>query len=268
MTPLFDSHAHYFDARFASEECPEGVDALLGRLFREEGIAHIINVGTDIPSSLLAIEQAKGYPGMYVAAGIHPSDSRHYPDMDAELAKLKALLTQRNTKIVALGEIGLDYHYPDTDEKQQAAYFDSQLALARELGLPVIIHDREAHGDSFDAVCRYPDVRGVFHSYSGSEEMARDLIRRGYYISFSGTITFKNARKIAAVAKNMPRDRVLIETDCPYLAPHPFRGSLNHSGLLHHTAAMLAELWELPVDEVARITSQNAKQLFFKGEEL
>ena len=267
MTPLFDSHAHYFDARFASEECPEGVDALLGRIFREEGISHILNVGTDIPSSLLAVEQAKKYPGMYVAAGIHPSDSRHYPDMDAELAKLKALLTQKDTKIVALGEIGLDYHYPDTDEKQQAAYLDSQLSLARKLDLPVVIHDREAHGDCFDAVCRYPDARGVFHSYSGSEEMARDLIRRGWYISFSGTITFKNARKIAAVAKNMPHERVLIETDCPYLAPHPFRGQMNHSGLLHHTAAMLAELWELPLDEVARITSENAKHLFFKGEE-
>lgn len=266
MTPLFDSHAHYFDARFASEECPEGVDALLSRLFREEGISHILNVGTDVPSSLLAIAQARRYAGMYVAAGIHPSDSSRYPDMDAELEKLKELLTAKDNKIVALGEIGLDYHYPDTDKPRQAAYLAAQLDMAEELDLPVVIHDREAHGDSFDAVCRKPAVRGVFHSYSGSEEMARDLIRRGFYISFSGTITFKNATKIAAVAKKLPRDRVLIETDCPYLAPHPFRGHLNHSGLLRHTAEMLATLWELPVCEVAHITAENAKRLFFKGE--
>lgn len=267
MTPLFDSHAHYFDARFASEECEGGVDKLLSRLFSQGGISHILNVGTDVPSSLVAIEQAKRYDGMYVAAGIHPSDCRHYPDMDEELGKLQALLAQKDSKIVALGEIGLDYHYPDTDVKQQAEYFYAQLEMAKKLDLPVVIHDREAHGDSFDAVCRNPGVRGVFHSYSGSEEMAKDLIRRGFYISFSGTITFKNARKIAAVAKNMPRDRVLIETDSPYLAPHPFRGQLNHSGLLSHTAAMLAELWEVTPDEVALITSQNAKRLFFKGEE-
>ncbi|MBQ8175373.1 MAG: TatD family hydrolase [Clostridia bacterium] len=267
MTPLFDSHAHYFDARFASDdECPEGVDNLLDRLFSQEGISHILNVGTDIPSSRLAIEQAKRYPGMYVAAGIHPSDSVRYPEMETELVALRALLTEGNDKVVALGEIGLDYHYPDTNKEQQAAYFRAQLKMACELDLPVVIHDREAHGDCFDAVCENPAVRGVFHSYSGSEEMAKDLIRRGFYISFSGTITFKNATKIAAVAKNLPHDRVLIETDCPYLAPHPFRGHLNHSGLLRHTAEMLATLWGMSKDEVASVTAQNAKRLFFKGE--
>ena len=266
MMALFDSHAHYFDARFTSDECPEGAEALLTRLFAEGGISHIVNVGTDVPTSRLAVEQAKKHPGMYVAAGIHPSDSRYYPRMDEELSALYTLLLEKDNKIVALGEIGLDYHYPNTDKLRQAAYFHAQLEMARELDLPVVIHDREAHGDCFDAVCQTPTVRGVFHSYSGSEEMARELIRRGFYISFSGTITFKNATKIAAVAKNLPHEHVLIETDCPYLAPHPFRGHLNHSGLLHHTASMLACLWGVGEDEVAHITKENAKRLFFKGE--
>jgi TatD DNase family protein len=139
---------------------------------------------------------------------------------------------------------------------------DAQLALACAYHAPVIIHDREAHGDCFDAVCRYPALSGVFHSYSGSAEMAQDLIRRGFYISFSGTITFKNATKIAAVAAALPHDRVLIETDCPYLAPHPFRGQLNHSGLMKHTAEKLSELWGVAYDAAVAITAQNAKRLF------
>lgn len=260
---LFDSHAHYFDARFSSPECPEGADALLTRLFESGEVDTVINVGTDIPASLLAIAQAIRFPKMYVAAGIHPSDAMRYPDMDAELEKLEKILFNPQNKIVALGEIGLDYHYPDTDKTRQMAYFASQLALAKKLDLPVVIHDREAHGDCFDAVCAASGVRGVFHSYSGSEEMAKDLIRRGFYISFSGTITFKNATKIAAVAAAMPRDRVLIETDCPYLAPHPYRGQMNHSGLIRHTARKLGELWGVSGEEAAAITAENAARLFF-----
>lgn len=268
MATLFDSHAHYFDARFASDECPGGVERLLDALVAAGDLAGIVNVGTDIETSLAAIAQAKKYPLMYAAVGIHPSDAQRYPDMAAELAKLEALLqATREKKIVALGEIGLDYHYPETDKKMQAEYLDAQLSLAVKYRMPVIIHDREAHGDCFDAICRHPGVFGVFHSYSGSAEMAKELIRRDFYISFSGTITFKNATKIAAVAAALPHDRVLVETDCPYLAPHPFRGHLNHSGLMKHTAEKLAELWGVGNEEVAAITTKNAKRLFRLGEE-
>lgn len=263
MLPVFDSHAHYFDARFTSSECPAGGEALLRSLFGKGTVAGIVNVGTDIPSSLAAIAQAKQFPRMYVAAGIHPSDAQRYPRMQEELDRLEELLQgAKENKIVALGEIGLDYHYEETDRKKQAEYLDAQLALACRYQMPVIIHDREAHGDCFDALCRYPALTGVLHSYSGSEEMARDLIRRGFYVSFSGTITFKNATKIVAVAAAMPHDRVLIETDCPYLAPHPCRGQLNHSGLLLHTAQKLGALWGVTYDEVAAVTAENAKHLF------
>ena len=200
---------------------------------------------------------------MYVAAGIHPSDSRHYADMEGELQKLRHLLDTRLDKIVAIGEIGLDYHYPETDKESQAKWLHAQLSLAEEYDLPVVIHDREAHGDCFDAICAHPRVRGVFHSYSGSAEMAKDLIRRGFYISFSGTVTFKNAARVGAVAAELPRDRVLIETDCPYLAPHPHRGELNHSGLLVYTAARLGEIWGISTDEAAEITTENAQNFFF-----
>ena len=141
-------------------------------------------------------------------------------------------------------------------------YFEAQLTLARETAMPVLIHDREAHGDIHTTVLRYPGVTGVFHSYSGSYEMAKDLIRRGYYISFSGTVSFKNAAKVAEVARALPREFVLIETDAPYLTPHPYRGRLNHSGYLHYTAEALAALWEISVESVAAITAENAKRLF------
>lgn len=260
---LFDSHAHYFDDRFFGAECPEGADVLLSRLFAVGDLVGIVNVGTDIPSTLRALAQADKYPAMYVAAGIHPSDSRHYPDMEGELDKLRTLLSTRRDKIVALGEIGLDYHYPDTDREAQARWLDAQLTLAEEYDLPVVIHDRDAHGDCFDAVCAHPRVRGVFHSYSGSAEMAKDLVRRGFCISFSGTLTFKNAARVGAVAAELPRERVLIETDCPYLAPHPHRGQLNHSGMLVYTATRLAEIWGITPDEAAAITTANAQKFFF-----
>ena len=163
---------------------------------------------------------------------------------------------------MALGEIGLDYHYPDTNKAHQAQMLELQLVLAERLAMPVIIHDREAHGDCFDAVCRHPAVSGVFHSYSGSAEMARDLVRRGWYISFSGVVTFKNAPKVREAVAAVPLDRMLIETDAPYLAPHPHRGTRNHSGYLAHTAAAVAQVKGVEVDEVRRITKENAVRLF------
>ncbi len=260
---LFDSHAHYFDCRFFGDECPEGAASLLARLFTEE-LCGVINVGTDIGTTRAAIEQAKVFEHMYVAAGIHPTDAMQYVDRAGELLALECLLGDPQSKIVALGEIGLDYHYPDTDKERQRLWFDDQLSLAEAYGLPVVIHDREAHGDCLDVLRAHPRVWGVFHSFSGSIEMARELLRRDFYISFSGTVTFKNAAKVAAVAAAMPMDRTLIETDAPYLAPHPHRGELNHSGLLHFTATRIGELWGITPEEAAAITAENARKLFLR----
>ena len=259
---LFDSHAHYYDSRF--DEVEGGANALLDCLFDGE-VGGIVNVGTDLENAHTVIESAARFENMYAAVGIHPSDGQSYRDIPAAMAELRAILgdgeSRKKRKIVALGEIGLDYHYPDTDKAHQAAFFEAQLQLAEELDLPVIIHDREAHGDVFDAVCAHPDVRGVFHSYSGSAEMARDLVRRGWYISFSGVVTFKNAPKVREAVAAVPLDRILIETDCPYLAPVPYRGQMNHSGLMRYTAEAIAEVKGIKYDEVLRVTAENARKL-------
>ena len=266
---IFDTHAHYFDAKFESLGA-HYADGLL-REIMPDPITHIINVGTNCKNSKKAISQAREYEGMYAAVGIHPGDCHYLSDVEAALAELRELLgddeARRRNKIVALGEIGLDYHWQEYDgipmDKQKQAYFlERQLEMAEEMDLPVIIHDREAHGDCFETVLRYPRVRGVFHSYSGSAEMARELVRHGWYISFSGTLTFKNANRVREAALAVPRDRLLIETDAPYLAPHPMRGSLNHSGLMRYTVDALAQIWSCSPDEAAKITFENAKKLF------
>ncbi len=262
MSKLFDSHAHYYDGRFDTVE--GGADALLDCLFDGE-VGGIVNVGTDLENAHTVIESAARFEGMYAAVGIHPSDGQAYRDIPAAMAELKAILgdaeSRKRRKIVALGEIGLDYHYPDTDKPHQAAFFEAQLCLAEELDMPVIIHDREAHGDCFDAICRHPRVRGVFHSYSGSAEMARDLSRRGWYISFSGVVTFKNAPKVREAVQATPVDRILIETDAPYLAPVPYRGQMNHSGLMRYTAEAVAAIKGIKYDEILRVTTENTRAL-------
>ena len=269
MNFVFDSHAHYFDRRF-EQEYEGGANALLEAIYPSQ-VARIVNVGTDVSSSRRAIAQAAKYDGMYAAAGIHPGDCHFVADPEAELSSLRALVVdpekRREQKIVAIGEIGLDYHFESygeipMDKKKEQYFFEAQMELARELGLPVIIHDREAHGDCFETVLKYPEVKGVFHSYSGSAEMAKELTRRGWYISFSGTLTFKNAAQVRKAALAVPRDRLLIETDCPYLAPHPMRGKMNHSGLLSYVLETLGELWECTPEEAARQTFENANRLF------
>ncbi len=261
---LFDSHAHYFDRKYENEA--EGADVILSRDVFGIGIAGIINVGTNNTTSRLCIEQAKKYDKMYAAVGIHPEDVLVQSNIDRELADIYELIENVNVrlqnKIVAIGEIGLDYHYEGFDKKLQQKYFDAQLSMARELGMPVIIHDRDAHGDCFETVCRYKNIRGVFHSFSGSSEMARELVKHGWYISFSGVLTFKNARKTVEVAESIPLDRILIETDAPYLAPHPYRGKINHSGLMYLTADRLAEIKQVSAEEIAETTRNNVKELF------
>ena len=259
---LFDSHAHYFDSRFDGQ-----ADDLLEHGIFGKGVAGIVNVGTNPENALYCIEQAKHFSQMYVAVGIHPEDCKALTGtVDEEISRIRALLDtpekRKEHKIVALGEIGLDYYWQPYEKEKQALYFEKQLALAEELDLPVLIHDREAHGDCFEMVLRYPKVKGVFHSFSGSAEMAKELTRRGWYISFSGVLTFKNAKKVREVAETVPMEQMLIETDAPYLAPEPFRGKLNHSGLMAFTAQNLAEIRGVPYEKIVKQTAENAKRLF------
>ncbi len=269
MNFIFDTHAHYFDARFA-KEAEGGAEAILASLFGD-GLCGVINVATNPQNAAVCIAQAAAYPRMYAAVGIHPEDCHVISDAEEALYAIEALLDspekRKQNKIVALGEIGLDYHYENygeipMDPAKEAYFFDAQMQLAQKHDLPVIIHDREAHGDCFETVLRYPKVRGVFHSYSGSAEMVRELVRRGWYVSFSGTLTFRNANRVREAALAVPRDRLLIETDAPYLAPHPHRGKLNHSGYLRYSVATLAELWGCTPQEAAAQTCANAKALF------
>lgn len=262
---FFDSHAHYFDRRFETEG--ENADRILREEVFSKNVSCVINVATNADTAILCIEQAKRYDGMYVAVGLHPEDIAYCKrTIEDELEIIKKIIGDEKErvekKIVALGEIGLDYHYEGFDKLLQAKCFDAQMEMARELKLPVIIHDREAHGDSFETVLRHKEVRGVFHSYSGSAEMAAELIKRGWYISFSGVVTFKNASRVREVVASIPLDRILIETDCPYLAPHPYRGKLNHSGLLEYTAMAIAEIKGIDLEKIAEITTKNTKELF------
>ena len=259
---LFDSHAHYFDERFGEElEC--SVEQLLGELFAND-VKYIINVATNPKNAITAIDMARAFSGMYASVGLHPEDARYSEDVEADLRAIENIIVsgKGEGKIKAVGEIGFDYHYEGYDKERQRYCFEYQLDMAKRLGLPVIIHDRDAHGDVFETVLKYPDVKGVFHSYSGSAEMAKELQRRGWYISFSGVLTFKNAAKSKEVAKIVDEDKMLIETDCPYLAPHPYRGKLNHSGLMIYTAEALAEARGMSFEQVCAITENNAKRLF------
>ena len=261
---LFDTHAHYFDKRL--DEIG-GADKILREEVFDKGVGRVVNVGTNNENNLVCIAQAQKYDGMYAAVGLHPEDIRYCKgSLEDEIETLRNIIgdkaNRRAKKIVALGEIGLDYHYEGFDKDRQAKFFDAQMCLAEELDMPVIIHNREAHGDCFECVLRHPKVRGVFHSYSGSAEMAAELIRRGWYISFSGVVTFKNATRVREVVASVPTERLLIETDCPYLTPHPFRCRVNHSGFIRYTAEAIAEIKGMSFEEIVEITDRNGLELF------
>ncbi len=256
----FDSHSHYYDDRF-SEEREGGADPLISALLSSD-VSGIVNVGTSPETCRMAISQAEKYDNMYLALGIHPSDTRDLSDIDAELSEIEKMIINQGRKCVCLGEIGLDYHYPDTDKDKQHLYFREQMRLAERLKLPVCIHDRDSHADVMSVIREFPNVKGILHSYSGGVDMARELCEMGYMISFSGTLTFTNARRPKEVAAAIPQDRILIETDCPYLAPHPLRGTLNHSGNLKYTNAALASILGITEEECAALTEANAKQVF------
>lgn len=251
---IFDTHAHYYDEAFDADR-----DALLASL-PGRGVALVVCPGCDPESSRQSIALAERYGFLYAAAGYHPEnlEGAALSDLDA----VKALCA--HPKVVAVGEIGLDYYWLKTPEERAGSrdFFDAQLSLAEELNLPAIVHDRDAHRDCLDIVRAHPGVRGVFHCYSGSLEDAKVLVSLGWMISFTGTITYKNARKALEVIEWLPMDRIMIETDSPYLTPEPFRGKRNDSGHVHLVAEKIAQIKGLEPGEAARITLENGKRFF------
>ena len=250
---LFDTHAHYDDEAFDTDR-----DAVLTAL-PQRGVGLVLNPGCDVESSRKAVQYAAAYPHVYAAVGIHPENCGGYTAGD--LAALRQLAQQPKT--AAIGEIGLDYYWaenPPRDLQQQV--LRDQLALAGELALPVIIHDREAHADTLSIIREFPGVTGVFHCFSGSPEMARELLQMGWYLGFDGPVTYKNARRAPEVAAVTPPERMLIETDSPYMTPVPYRGKRNDSGYVHLVAEKLAEWKGVTPEEIARITTENGKRLF------
>ena len=250
---LFDTHAHMDDRRFDDDR-----DAVLQGL-AERGVALVMNPGCSLESSRNAIALAEKYDFVYAAVGSHPDVADEVND--AVLDEYR-MLCKLHSKVKAIGEIGIDYHYEDIPRELQMKAFRMQMELAREVGLPAIVHEREAHEDGMAVVREFPDVTGVFHCYSGSAEMARQLVDKGWYIGFTGVLTFKNARKAIETAESIPIERIVLETDCPYMAPEPFRGKRNDPGYLFRMAEKLAEVRGMSVEEIHAITTENGKRLY------
>lgn len=248
---LFDTHAHMDDRAFDADR-----EVLLDSL-KDQGL--IMNPGCSLESSKNAVKLANQYDFVYAAVGSHPDAA---DEVNEAVIEEYRKLCKLNSRVKAIGEIGIDYHYEDIPRDLQLKAFRMQMELAREVKLPVIVHEREAHEDGMAVVREFPDVTGVFHCYSGSLEMAKVLVDKGWYIGFTGVLTFKNARKALEVAAGIPQDRIVIETDCPYMAPEPFRGKRNHPGYIYRMAERLAELWNMPVEEVQAITTENGKRLY------
>lgn len=251
---LFDTHAHYDALQFDSDR-----DIVLSAL-PEHGIGWVVDPGCDVTSSRKAVELAAKYPHVYAAVGFQPEECGDYCDADLEIIRGLAV---ENPKVVAIGEIGLDYYWPENPDRElQKKCFRDHMALAQELNLPVIVHDREAHQDSLAIVKEFSGVRGVFHCYSGCVEDAKTLVRLGWSISFTGVITFKNARKAVEVAAALPAERIMIETDSPYMAPVPNRGKRNDSRNVRYICDRLAEIRGVATEEMERITTENALKFF------
>jgi len=251
---LFDSHAHYDDARFDEDRYEA-----LQRAY-DNGIKYIVDAASDVESARKIISLTQKFGFVYAAVGIHPHNVAD--TNDSTFSILFDLAS--NHKVVAIGEIGLDYYYDNSPRELQRHWFSKQINLAKELNLPIIVHNRESHEDSLKIVKSEGarEVGGVFHCYSGSVEMARELLDNNFYVSVGGTVTFKNAKKIIDVVKYVPLDRLLIETDCPYLTPEPYRGRRNESIYVRLVAEKVAEIKGIYIEDVARSTLENAKRLF------
>ena len=248
----FDSHAHLGEDCFAQDFVN------IVEKMRAANVTGMMEIGCDGPSSHHAVELAHQYDWIWAAVGSHPDDA----DQVDEARILTYRKLARHPRVKAIGEIGLDYHYEDVPRDVQQHAMRLQLALAEELELPVVIHEREAHGDALTIIDEYPSAKGVFHCFSGSPELANELVRRGWYIGFTGVVTFKNARKAVETAKAIPLSRILIETDCPYMAPEPYRGRRNDPSYVPLVAQKIAELRGLPAASVAQATWDNARKLF------
>lgn len=258
---IFDSHAHYDDERFDGER-----EELLAELFSGK-VEKIVNVGASLKTSRQSLDLAEKYKNMYASVGVHPSDA--VCDMQNEnwLDILESMCAS-SEKVVAIGEIGLDYYWTKDEKQEQKECFCAQMALAEKLSLPVIIHDRDAHADTLEIMKKFPGVHGVVHSFSGSSEMAKEVLKLGYYISVNGVVTFKNARKTVEVVENLrslhpdAMSRILVETDCPYLTPTPFRGKTNRSDYIEYTANTCASLLGMTPEEFCNITYDNACRFY------
>lgn len=246
---IFDSHSHYDDKKF------DGVRDELLISMRKNGVVGIVTCGCDAISSKSALDMAEKYDFVYAAVGIHPGNLESQTTIE-NIRRLAA-----HNKCVAIGEIGLDYYWESDNKALQAEIFKKQILLAKELNLPVIVHDRDAHEDTLNILKEYKP-KGVVHCFSGSVEMAREIIKLGLYIGVGGVITFKNARKLPEVVSEIPDELLLVETDCPYLAPEPYRGKLCHSGMIALTAQKIAEIRETSAEKILKTTAQNAKKLF------
>lgn len=249
---IFDTHAHYDDKAFDEDR-----DELLASM-PEKGVGLILDPGCDVISSKTALALSEKYPYVYAAVGIHPEELGEDPH--SALEEIRKLAEHKKCR--AIGEIGLDYYWDVSRKEEQKEIFAAQLALACELDLPVIVHDREAHGDCLEIVSRFPAARGVFHCFSGSAETAEELLQRGWYLGFDGPVTYKNARKALEVLAITPLERLLVETDSPYMSPVPMRGKRNDSSNLVYIINKIAEVKGLAPEEIERITFENGKRLF------
>lgn len=251
LTGIFDSHAHYDDPAFDGDR-EQLLDSLAGA-----GVETVLTIGADLATSRAAVALAERYPFLWAAVGVHPHGAAELPeDWLRQLEELAA-----HPRVRAIGEIGYDYHYDSDWKEAQRTAFEAQLRLAARLGLPVVIHDREAHGDTMELLRQYRPA-GVVHCYSGSAEMVKEVVALGMYVGFTGVVTFKNARRALEAAAVVPPDRLLVETDCPYMAPEPFRGRRCDSTLLPHTIARLAQVTGMEPQELADLTAANARRLF------
>lgn len=252
---IFDTHAHYMKSDFG-----EDLENILAEL-PNKNVERVLAVGCDLPSSLEELALVERYDYIYAAAGIHPEYAAELPeDWESELEKLLA-----HKKVAALGEIGLDYHYPEPPKDIQRKIFVKQLEMAERLNMPVIIHSRDASGDTMEILKRYKP-RGVLHCFSGSAETAREVVKLGMYIGFTGVLTFKNSKKAWAACEAVPIDRLLLETDCPYMAPVPHRGERSDSSMIRFTAAKMAEIKGVSTEEMIDIARRNGERLFFGTE--
>ena len=250
---LFDTHAHFDDPQFDSDR-----DEVIKSL-ADDGVTRVMNIGANMETSEKAIEIANKYDFIYATVGVHPCDTYDMTDEDIERLRIMA---KNNPKVRAIGEIGLDYYFDDTKPDIQKEWFIKQLHLAKELNMPVVIHDRDSKGDAIEILKREGISNGVMHCFSGSTETARELVKMGFMISFTGVLTFKNARRAVEACRSIPIERLMIETDCPYMAPEPHRGERNYSGYVKYVARKMAEIKGLSYEETARITMENGLRFY------